>query len=85
MTTDRETLLSAIEDAKAGRWETAHEAAQSLEGDADADWLHAILHKIEGDAANSRYWYRRTVHKYGDWRESSAELDALAEKLLTSG
>ena len=29
---------------------------------ATADWLHAVLHKIEGDDGNARYWYRRTQH-----------------------
>ena len=81
MATDRKKLLSAIEDAKAGRWEEAHNAAQSLEGDPHADWLHAILHKIEGDGANSRYWYARTRHTYENWPESHEELDALQREL----
>ena len=85
MATDTEKLLGAIEDAMAGRWEAAHGVAQSLEGNREADWLHAILHKIEGDAANSRYWYSRTPHDYEDWAESRAELDALGAKLREAG
>ena len=44
-------------DAK-GDWEGAHEAAQGDEGGA-GDWVHAYLHRKEGDAGNAAYWYRR--------------------------
>ena len=41
-----------------GDWEGAHEAAQADEG-GDGDWVHAYLHRKEGDAGNAAYWYRR--------------------------
>ena len=41
-----------------GNWQAAHEIAQSVEG-ADGAWVHAYLHRKEGDAANAAYWYRR--------------------------
>lgn len=44
-------------DAK-GDWEAAHRAAQEIE-DADGAWVHAYLHRKEGDAGNAAYWYRR--------------------------
>ena len=49
-------------DAK-GEWSRGHEIAQS-EGEQGSDsqaaaWVHAYLHRKEGDAANSRYWYRQ--------------------------
>ena len=44
-------------DAK-GDWEGAHVAAQADEGGA-GDWVHAYLHRKEGDAGNAAYWYRR--------------------------
>ena len=37
-------------------WEKAHEAAQSDDG-RDAAWVHAYLHRVEGDLENARYWY----------------------------
>lgn len=40
-------------------WRRAHELAQSHEGVAAYDRLHALLHRIEGDAPNAAYWYRR--------------------------
>ena len=45
-------------DAK-GRWEPAHDIAQSREGEPDYDRLHAYLHRKEGDRFNANYWYRR--------------------------
>ena len=44
-------------DAK-GDWKQAHESAQENEG-ADASWVHAYLHRKEGDQDNAGYWYRR--------------------------
>ena len=44
-------------DAK-GDWEAAHAAAQADEGGA-GDWVHAYLHRKEGDASNAAYWYRQ--------------------------
>lgn len=45
-------------DAK-GDWKKAHECAQADEGDSSCDWVHAYLHRKEGDASNAGYWYRR--------------------------
>lgn len=45
-------------DAAAPAWEAAHKLAQADEG-ADAAWVHAHLHRIEGDLRNAGYWYRR--------------------------
>jgi hypothetical protein len=77
-------LIRAVDLALAGDWEGAHALAQSLEGDAAADWLHAVLHKIEGDRENSRYWYRRTAHAYEDYADPKAELVALRASLARS-
>ena len=52
-------LLRAVELAQVGQWDAAHNLVQQYEEDAMAAWIHAVLHKIEGDQANSRYWYRR--------------------------
>ena len=40
------------------RFEQAHALVQSREGDADADFLHALLHRREGDYGNAKYWWR---------------------------
>jgi hypothetical protein len=41
-----------------GDWEAAHAAAQDIE-DAGGSWVHAYLHRKEGDESNAAYWYRR--------------------------
>jgi hypothetical protein len=52
-------LLEAIDLALAGQWEAAHGIVPQYENDTTAAWIHAVLHKIEGDDGSSRYWYRR--------------------------
>jgi hypothetical protein len=41
-----------------GDWEAAHRVAQEIENDEGA-WVHAYLHRKEGDLGNAAYWYRR--------------------------
>jgi hypothetical protein len=48
-------LQSLWFDAK-GDWNKAHELAQK-DGGPSGDWVHAYLHRKEGDASNARYWY----------------------------
>lgn len=50
-------------DAK-GDWSRAHECAQACD-DADGAWVHAYLHRVEGDLANAGYWYRRANRPIG--------------------
>jgi hypothetical protein len=50
-------LVALWHDAK-GDWEAAHNAAQDIE-DATGAWVHAYLHRKEGDDSNAAYWYRR--------------------------
>jgi hypothetical protein len=51
-------LLKALwHDAK-GDWDEAHRVAQDVSG-ADGAWVHAYLHRKEGDFSNARYWYQQ--------------------------
>jgi hypothetical protein len=50
-------LLALWHDAR-GDWEAAHQVAQDVP-DPDGAWVHAYLHRKEGDAGNAAYWYRR--------------------------
>jgi len=59
MSAPSDELLKAVELALAGEWDAAHQLVQQYESDATAGWIHAVLHKTEGDLGNSRYWYRR--------------------------
>jgi hypothetical protein len=74
-------LLRAVELALAGDWDAAHNLIQQYEDDATAAWIHAVLHKIEGDTANSRYWYRRAGRMDRVTGEPRAELAAIQAEL----
>ena len=50
--------LAALWQAAKGDWHTAHGIAQS-DKSAEAAWVHAYLHRVEGDESNAGYWYRR--------------------------
>jgi hypothetical protein len=70
-------LSAAVDAALAGDWHRAHRIVQQDETDPFACWIHAVLHKIEGDDWNSRYWYRRAGHRYEDWANPAQELAAV--------
>lgn len=59
----RELLIEAIEKAEEGYWDDAHLIVQQIE-DPISYWLHANLHREEGDIGNARYWYHRAVREY---------------------
>lgn len=50
--------LRALWHAAGGDWQRAHAIVQDDPG-AEAAWVHAHLHRVEGDIANADYWYRR--------------------------
>jgi hypothetical protein len=49
--------LRALWWAAKGNWDAAHKIAQD-EDDKDSAWVHAYLHRVEGDLGNAGYWYR---------------------------
>jgi len=81
MSAPNDHLLQAIEMALAGKWDAAHELVQQHEGDATAAWIHAVLHKIEGDLGNARYWYQRADRLDHADDEPRAELAAIQSEL----
>ena len=50
--------LKALRLLAGGDWQGAHEALQDDESK-EAAWVHAHLHRVEGDLSNAGYWYRR--------------------------
>jgi hypothetical protein len=50
--------LTALWWAGNKSWDKAHDIVMSEEG-ADCAWVHAYLHRVEGDRDNARYWYRQ--------------------------
>ena len=77
--TMQNNLLQAI-DLALTEWHTAHQIVQQYE-DAMAAWIHAVLHKIEGDQSNSQYWYRRAgkLEHFSD--EPKAELAEIRKEV----
>ncbi len=65
-------------DAK-GDWNRAHEIAQEIHT-ADAAWVHAYLHRREGDQGNAAYWYHQAHRPVSsrplgeEWREITSAL-----------
>ncbi|SER48300.1 hypothetical protein SAMN04490244_101213 [Tranquillimonas rosea] len=53
-----ETLRDALDKLEAGDWDGAHAVVQDDPGP-EAAWLHAHLHRLEGDEGNAAYWYSR--------------------------
>ena len=51
-------MLRAVRHGLRGEWQAAHELAQA-QHDAEGAWVHAWLHRVEGDLGNADYWYRR--------------------------
>lgn len=51
-------LLKALWYDGKNDWNSAHNIAQDVPG-ADGNWVHAYLHRVEGDRWNANYWYRR--------------------------
>jgi hypothetical protein len=50
--------LAALWWAAKGDWDAAHKIVQD-ESSKDAAWVHAYLHRVEGDLSNAGYWYRQ--------------------------
>ncbi|HEY9046222.1 MAG TPA: hypothetical protein VIN08_10015 [Ohtaekwangia sp.] len=73
-------LLQALWYEGKGDWEAAHNIAQDIHSN-DGSWIHAYLHRVEGDLGNASYWYSRANRKMPvntlkeEWR-------AIAEELL---
>ena len=74
-------LLHALWHEGRGHWERAHSITQTLET-ADAAWVHAYLHRKEGDTFNADYWYRR-AGRTAFTGSLHAEWTALATHLLS--
>jgi hypothetical protein len=73
-------LLKAIALAQHNEWDAAHRIAQEY-NNAPACWIHAVLHKIEGDEDNSRYWYARCNVNYEDFKNLNDEFNAIIKSL----
>jgi hypothetical protein len=71
--------LAALWWAAKGQWDEAHQIVQDDDGK-DSAWVHAYLHRVEGDLGNAGYWYRQagqpvaTVAIEKEWEQIAAAL-----------
>ena len=73
---------AALDALEAGEWDAAHDLA-AADGSPEAAWVHALLHRLEGDAGNAAYWYRRAGRR--PFEGSEAEERAAIRAALGGG
>ena len=78
-----DTPLAALWWAAKGGWDQAHKIVQD-EPTADAAWVHAYLHRAEGDPGNAGYWYRRAARPVAAG-SLDTEWERMASALLGAG
>ena len=69
-------ISTAIRHLRRGDWQKAHEIVQNDTTEMGF-WAHGIVHLLEGDVGNARYWFRRAGRPFPRERDASAEIDAL--------
>jgi hypothetical protein len=72
--------LAALWWAGKDEWEKAHRIVMDEAGK-DCAWVHAYLHRVEGDLANARYWYRQAQRPVPT-KPLTAEWEVIASTLL---
>lgn len=70
-------LLRAMWYAANGKWDDAHGIAQDV-NDRSGAWVHAHLHRVEGDLGNARYWYRQAAQ-----HEATDSIEAEWSRIVT--
>jgi hypothetical protein len=74
-------LRSAVALLERGDWQAAHKIVQEDEDSALSCWAHGIVHVLEGDLSNARYWYRQAKRAFPENYSVAAEIAALNEAL----
>ncbi len=80
---DLPPLVKALWHDASGNWDRAHEIAQEVGGQNGA-WVHAYLHRKEGDKGNASYWYNRANRDMPDF-SLEEEWKQIAGALLSEG
>lgn len=76
-------LEKALAFLEAGDWEAAHSIAQD-DPSALGCWAHGIVHILEGDLGNARYWYSRARREFPSYPDATKEIAALKDELSRS-
>jgi len=80
---ETEKCLQALEAEASGDWEKAHRLVQDGSS-SESSWVHAYLHRVEGDLGNAGYWYRRAGKPVAEG-DFAAEREAIRAALRTDG
>jgi len=70
-------LRSAVALLEKGDWQAAHKIVQEDEESALSCWAHGIVHVLEGDLPNARYWYRQAKRAFPEMYSVPDEIAAL--------
>jgi hypothetical protein len=70
-------LRSAVEMLERGEWKAAHEIVQKDEESELSCWAHGIVHVLEGDLPNARYWYGQAKRTFPKDYSVTDEIEAL--------
>jgi len=74
-------LAEALQLLDRGDWKAAHEIVQKDEASPPSCWAHGIVHLMEGDLSNARYWYREAGRSFPRQVSIQNEIKALKESL----
>jgi hypothetical protein len=77
MRIDDSELNKAIDDLEGGDWRSAHEIVQQDEESPLACWAHGIVHLMEGDKSNARYWFHKARQPFPEPVSIDEEIRAL--------
>ena len=80
MGTSVSPIAKAVGHLEAGDWQSAHVLVQR-DSSTLGCWAHGIVHLIEGDLANAKYWYRRAHRSLPHGDTAAAEIAALKDTL----
>jgi Flp pilus assembly protein TadD len=74
-------LAEALALLRQGDWQAAHAIVQKDEDSPLACWAHGIVHLMEGDTSNARYWYREAKREFPRQPSIAEEIAALGKAL----
>ena len=74
-------LQRAVALLESGDWQAAHEIVQRDEDSRLSCWAHGIVHMMEGDRSNARYWYRQAKRPFPSEPSARTEIAALRKEL----
>jgi len=79
-----DALAHVVELLEAGTWQQAHEIVQKKKSALSA-WLHGIVHTLEGDLDNARYWYGKAGRAFPGRDAVRGEIAAAHEAVEGGG